>query len=128
MKRIILILGFLLIANNTQAAGMTGAQLLGYCSSKDEVFQGICLGYITGYLDLNNLIQDPRVYPWKDGDKNILPKTCLPTNVTAGQVKTNLVNYYLLLNPEIRDQYLKSTAVGLMSHSIRSNWPCKEEK
>ena len=124
MRKILLILGFLLMGGNAQAS-MSGAHLLEYCGSSDGAFEGICLGYINGYLDLNNLIQDPRVYPWREGDKNKIPKTCLPTNVTAGQVKTNLLTYYLLLDPEIRDQTLKFNAVGLMSHLIRSTWPCK---
>jgi len=125
MRKILFILGFLLMGGNAQA-GMSGAHLLEYCGSSDVTFKGLCLGYITGYLDLNSLIQDPRVYPWEEGDKNKIPKTCLPTHVTVGQIRTGLLAYPLRFRPELRDQLLKFNGGILLSRSIRAAWPCEK--
>jgi hypothetical protein len=101
----------LILAGTEQAQAnsfKTGNDLLQYC---EDASQPVCTAYIMGVVDSISVYQQVTSAP---------KFACVPTHVTAGQVR-DIVVRYLKAHPQ--DRHL--TASGEVIMALKEVWPCK---
>jgi 2-methylcitrate dehydratase PrpD len=90
---------------------MTGNKLLEECEATEPFRQAFCLGYIMGVTDVDGM--DGAAFPERR-------RTCVPEDVTNGQLLDILVKY-LKNHPEERHY----SAAVLAIKAITKAFPCK---
>jgi hypothetical protein len=89
-----------------------GNGLLEACTSRQAVPGAMCIGYIRGVIDGENLMGTAL---------NKKPFVCLSEGVTLGQVEEVVVKY-LRENPAERNK----PSAGLIGIAAASAWPCAQ--
>jgi len=107
----------LLISDSTPSSRpkadlVEGNGLLEACTSKQPLQGAMCIGYIRGVIDGENMMGTAL---------NKRPLVCLADGVTLGQVEEVVVKY-LKDNPAERN---KSSA-GLIGIAAATAWPCPQ--
>ena len=101
----------LLLSAQSQAAFLTGSDLLQRCESASDTAYNACVGYIMGIVDY----QDTLV-AWSNLDK---PFFCAPGSATAGQL-VKVVTKWLNEHPE----ELHLAASSRTANSLSRAFPC----
>jgi Rap1a immunity proteins len=89
-----------------------GNGLLEACTSRQPLQGAMCIGYIRGVIDGENMMGTAL---------NKRPLVCLPQGVTLGQVEDVIVKY-LKDNPAERNK----PSAGLIGIAAASAWPCAQ--
>jgi hypothetical protein len=103
----ILVCAVALSTTAVQAVGMTGKELLSYCRSSINEQYGLCVGYIMGVFDTEELQRH----------------TCPASGVTNGE-KVNLIVHFLGVHEEQRDLLAPSLVIA----ATQQSFPCHYAK
>jgi hypothetical protein len=88
------------------AYALSGDDLVGVCTDKDETREALCVGYVSGVSEtLTNVLQTSGI--------------CAPDSVSLGKLITVVVDY-INAHPEKR----QSSAVPLVWSALVDAWPC----
>ena len=123
MRKILFILGFLLLAGNAEAQlkSITGSELVKWCKAKDNTNIALCSGYFMGFLEYNSMVQFARAYEIHGGKNLLITKNCIPPNVRNWDVVEAFLAY-MVFRPEKIDNW----AYHLIRHSIEAKCPCEK--
>ena len=99
-----------LYPTTTLATSVSAAELLEFCSSEDELQQGMCLGVIMGVRDTIDTAQD-----WGSVRRII----CIPDKVSTNQLRRSVVR-----GLEEQPDKLPEDAAGLVWGIFHDGFPC----
>jgi hypothetical protein len=116
MKHLLLAMIILCCSAEYARAEITGNQLYEWCETpRQPSFQGLCLGYIAGTLDMlrtaSRELSDPRIN---------IPMYCEPSGVTGEQL-TAMARTYLVQHPEQRH----FVAASILFTVYTKAFPCR---
>jgi hypothetical protein len=95
---------------------VNGNELLGRCTSESGFDSGLCRGYLQGIVDASVALA---TWEFKQDDGGRRPGTCLPNDVTVGQV-VDVWLKYAKEHPEKRHL----AAASLTLNAFEDAWPC----
>jgi Rap1a immunity proteins len=123
MRKILFVLGFLLLAGNAEAQlkSITGSELVKWCKANDNTNIALCSGYFMGFLEYNSMVQFTKAYEIHGGKNFIITKNCIPSNVRNWDVVEAFLDY-MVTHPERNDYW----AYHLIRQSIEEKWPCEK--
>lgn len=94
-----------------QAGWMSGNALLDNCTSKDEVVQLVCYGYVKGVVDATNM---------SGVSKGLAAGPITTPNGTTGQQMVDIVIKYLQAHPEQRHFVASDTVYIALKIAFKS--------
>ena len=105
----------------TPVNAMTGNKWLSKCGTTNDGFNGgVCLGYLHGIRDVNDVVNQMGFYSKIDDVYSPFPMFCLPLEVQLGQLK-KIVIKWLNQHPEKLHERLDLQYIYIM----REIFPCK---
>lgn len=111
MKKLLLLLAFLLVAGQAQAAYYTGKKLMEWCQTEASIEQGMCRGYIAGVSEANHIFPDVTVAQkmW-----------CVPGLVALSELRLITLKYM-----ETHPGDLHMAASALVAGALLEAFPCE---
>ncbi len=115
MRRLVLLLIFLLMANSAKAQNseITGNWLYTVCAASDQQGQLICKIWVSGFEAGMFSSQE---LAWAN---KIKPASCIPNNVTGDQAKL-VIQKFMRDNPK----YMRLPAEMVAAYALEIAFPC----